>query len=803
MFKIEDGREQLFQWDTDRRLIVRDAAITEVHFCNRTDECSLVCETYVENGQTLVNVPNILLQTDWRINVYAYDKNYTKHYAVFNVVKRTKPADYVYTETEVLNYNTLLEMINNIEGGNVDLSDYYTKEETDDKFTGYFDKDEIIGMANLLLDDIYTKQEVDEALKEKADCYNISYWEGFEITPEDKAVIEEAARRASKPMGNYNTNFIIFNDRYFPFIGFEFSGNGDSYRLRCETPTNQYVMFNMTENYELLDTVYPMPIERDYATKEYVDDAISDISIDPGSIDVFVGAGMPDATVELVEGCTGWTAVEIINKDLLMSKLTMGAGDYYLGTNSGSFMGYLKYGSTTGTTIGSYYHLGSIESNIGIKTTGNYTTGYNWIKIIYNAGAAGVAGFVPAPEAGTQDTKWLNSDGTWKEHFPMSGVGENSEIFNYSGNIADGQYSHAEGYLTETTSQGKYSHAEGYRTYASGQGAHAEGYGVSKLYAMGNGSHIEGYGSSVEARGYGSHIEGYKYIKNMTVSDGGDGSHFEGYHDTYFDRYMANGKGCHVEGYNTRITASAAQGAHVEGGYTVAFAPYQHVEGKYNIIDEGNFYLHIAGNGSAETARANAYTLDWAGNATYAGTITSASGADYAEYFEWADGNPEAVDRVGYIVKLNGDKIEFANADDDVLGVISGTMTVLGDNAEWHWQGKYLTDDFGRVIYEYKEEFGTRTNEETGEEETISLGKFPVPKINPEYDESKPYTNRKERPEWDAVGMMGKLYVRDDGTAKINGYVVAVNGIATAAEGRTNMRVMERVADNIIRICLK
>lgn len=150
MFKIEDGREQLFQWDINRRLIVRDAAITEVHFCNRTDECSLVCETYVENGQTLVNIPNILLQTDWRINVYAYDKNYTKHYATFNVVKRTKPADYVYTETEVLNYNTLLEMINNIEGGNVDLSDYYTKTEVDEKLsdvdvdlTGYYTAEQV------------------------------------------------------------------------------------------------------------------------------------------------------------------------------------------------------------------------------------------------------------------------------------------------------------------------------------------------------------------------------------------------------------------------------------------------------------------------------------------------------------------------------------------------------------------------------------------------------------------------------------------------------------------------------------
>ena len=111
MFKIYDGREHFYQWDIDRQLIVEDPSITEVHFCNRTDSCSLVCETYVEDGLTLVNVPNILLQTDWRIHVYAYDGKHTKHDICIDVKSRTKPADYIYTETEVLNYNTLLERI--------------------------------------------------------------------------------------------------------------------------------------------------------------------------------------------------------------------------------------------------------------------------------------------------------------------------------------------------------------------------------------------------------------------------------------------------------------------------------------------------------------------------------------------------------------------------------------------------------------------------------------------------------------------------------------------------------------------
>jgi hypothetical protein len=152
----------------DRKLIVEDAEITQVHFCNRTEDCSLVVESYEQDGLTLVNVPNILLQQDWRINVYAYDENYTKFSKQFDVVRRSKPESYVYTETEVLNYNVLLERMEGIEDNmgeaiedyfiknpiEVDLSDYYKKEETDNKFAL---KDEVPTIAGLA-----TEQYVDE-----------------------------------------------------------------------------------------------------------------------------------------------------------------------------------------------------------------------------------------------------------------------------------------------------------------------------------------------------------------------------------------------------------------------------------------------------------------------------------------------------------------------------------------------------------------------------------------------------------------------------------------------------------------
>ena len=127
MFKIYDGRTHFWQWDLDCKLIVEDAAIKQVHFCNRSSECSLVCLVYEENGQFLVNVPNILLQSDRDIHAYAYD-GVTKYEACLKVYARCKPADYVYTETEVLNYNTLLEKINQVnENIGVAVDDYLTE----------------------------------------------------------------------------------------------------------------------------------------------------------------------------------------------------------------------------------------------------------------------------------------------------------------------------------------------------------------------------------------------------------------------------------------------------------------------------------------------------------------------------------------------------------------------------------------------------------------------------------------------------------------------------------------------------
>jgi len=131
----------------------------------------------------------------------------------------------------------------------------------------------------------------------------------------------------------------------------------------------------------------------------------------------------------------------------------------------------------------------------------------------------------------------------------------------------------------------------------------------------------------------------------------------------------------------------------------------------------------------------------------------SGGGADYAEYFEWSDGNSDSQDRTGYTVVLDGEKIKLATSDDaaaNVIGAVSVNPSVVGDSDILRWKQKYLKDDFGAYIYEdydVKDDDGNTVVQQRR-------------KLNPDYDEDKEYVSREDRKEWATIGMMGKLRIR-------------------------------------------
>ena len=196
-------------------------------------------------------------------------------------------------------------------------------------------------------------------------------------------------------------------------------------------------------------------------------------------------------------------------------------------------------------------------------------------------------------------------------------------------NTASGILSHAEGY--STTASGECSHAEGSGTTASGHYAHAEGESSNSINAV-----ISNFSPSTSndviltawnensfslAKGESSHVEGmdnlalgnFSHAEGASTTASGTSSHTEGTGTT------ASGNLSHAEG---EWTTASGYASHAEGCDTKASSDYQHVQGQYNIEDTENRYLHIVGNGSSDTERSNAHTLDWQGNGWYKGKIS-------------------------------------------------------------------------------------------------------------------------------------------------------------------------------------
>lgn len=173
----------------------------------------------------------------------------------------------------------------------------------------------------------------------------------------------------------------------------------------------------------------------------------------------------------------------------------------------------------------------------------------------------------------------------------------------------------------------------------------------------------------------------------------------------------------------------------------------------YLTADYDSFTTHIAQLRSARTASSafnfltcssdydgtvdHEFRLRGDGNA-YCDTAWNNNAADYAEYFEWADGNVTAEDRRGWTVVLQGDQVVPAESGQDPIGVVSAFPSVVGDSAWNHWKYRYLRSDFGDYLLD-----------ESGER---------VP--NPTYDPEMEYVAREDRVEWDCVGLLGKLRVR-------------------------------------------
>lgn len=378
-------------------------------------------------------------------------------------------------------------------------------------------------------------------------------------------------------------------------------------------------------------------------------------------------------------------------------------------------------------------------------------------------------------------------------------------------NIASGLNAIALGKKSEAPANnafavGDYARATGTSAVAIGSNSVA-----NKLNATAIGSSAFASGSDATALGGGTASGSSSVAGGYMATASASGSVSLGYST------KASGNYAFASGYSTQATAEYA---HANGASTLASNKYAHAGGYGTIADVfagtaigtrnksdsgGNMaYVGTAdalmiGNGTSALARSNAFRVTFDGR-VYGLAAFNSTGADYAEFFEWLDGNPEAEERQGFFVTMDGEGIRKATSGDDyILGIVSVNPSVVGDSHQDNWNNMYVTDEWGRIQYHYVD----IPAEVDAEGETIQEARQDyAPVLNPNWNPEEEYLPREERPEWSPIGIVGKMLVRDDGSCQVNGYCTSNDeGIATSSD--TGYRVMKRISENIIQVFIK
>lgn len=259
---------------------------------------------------------------------------------------------------------------------------------------------------------------------------------------------------------------------------------------------------------------------------------------------------------------------------------------------------------------------------------------------------------------------------------------------------------------------------------------------------------------------------------------------------------VASGMGSYASGY---YTVADGYYARTYGFHTIASSDYCIAIGRGNVATPASTF--IIGGGQA-SSRYNIFRVNNDGNVFASGSYLT-SGADYAELFEWMDGNVENADRRGLFVTMDGEMVRIANATDTyILGIVSAFPGVVGNQYADQWKGMYLTDIFGAPLTQIVEHEATT---ETIEEHVIERPAHTTVEriVNPDYVQDGNYISRSDRPEWGTIGLMGQLVVIDDGTCIVNKWAkVADGGTATMSDTQTKYRVMARLDETHIKVLM-
>lgn len=331
----------------------------------------------------------------------------------------------------------------------------------------------------------------------------------------------------------------------------------------------------------------------------------------------------------------------------------------------------------------------------------------------------------PMPNTGDDIEIVYKSSSELLKAYTLGARNNNSNIGAYSfvegyNNIGSGHYSHTEGYDNESSAIG--SHSEGHGNIASGNNSHVEG---GSNTVSGNASHAEGYNNTASglfshaegtystASGMASHAEGrsratneYAHAEGQAIANGemshaeggtgtitnGECSHAEG------DQSQANGDYSHAEGYY--CIANGAR-SHAQNDGTKASSYAQTTIGKYNVEDSNNTYAFIIGNGTNNSSRSNALTVDWNGH------IVSADGFNSAmPPIKWKSASYSASNLASGYTDVTTD-VSFPN----ITGYARTILATFSNSAYTHAMGAYV--DSNNYVHIRCRNFSTSTSSPT------------------------------------------------------------------------------------------
>lgn len=285
----------------------------------------------------------------------------------------------------------------------------------------------------------------------------------------------------------------------------------------------------------------------------------------------------------------------------------------------------------------------------------------------------------------------------------------------------------------------------------------------------------------------------------------------------------ASGHYSSASGYYSSASGTAAAAF---GNFTKALGDYSAAFGKHNNNTDSTgatapYCLFTIGFGQDSSSEKNVFRVSKEGN-VYALSSSISTGADYSEYIRpWFDDNVDNEDRRGYLVTVRNGKLYKAEPGDYIVGITSGNPSVIG-NGDEDWVHRWERDEFNSLIFKEVEvdDYEPKLEEveidgvieqrpvldEKGNPVQVKIGSH-IEKQTvqvPDYDETQKYIERKDRPEWDCVGMIGIIPVRDDGTCEPGGFAKCRGyGIATKADEyrcHETFFVIERINDHLISV---